>query len=81
MVIHQLALTLTLDFFLLSEVVTMQQTDGVAYKLKPRLFHKSTHLWVYSADFHPSVNCVWQIWKDKVKVASAYEHFSLLTHF
>ena len=40
-----------------SEVVTMWQTDGVAYKLKPRLFHKSAHLWAYSADFYSGVNC------------------------
>ena len=43
-VTHQSALTLTLDSFLLSEVVATQQTDGVAHKLKPKLFHKSTHL-------------------------------------
>ena len=56
--IHQLALTLILDFFLLSEVATTQQTDGTAHKLKPRSFHKSAHLQVYSADFHPGVNYV-----------------------
>ena len=43
-VTHQSALTLILDSFLLSEVVATQQTDGVAHKLKPKLFHKSTHL-------------------------------------
>ena len=53
---HQSALTLISDFFLLSEVVITWQTDGTAYKLKPRSFHKSTHLQVYSADFHPGVN-------------------------
>ena len=37
----------------------MQQIDGAAYKLKPRLFHKFVHLWVYSVDFHPSVNYAW----------------------
>ena len=37
---YQSALTSISDFFLLSEVVTTQQTDGVAHKLKPRLFHK-----------------------------------------
>ena len=37
----------------------MRQTDGVAHKLKPRLFHKSAHLWVHSADFYPSVNRAW----------------------
>ena len=47
------------DFFPSSEVATMQQTDGAAHKLKPRLFHKSTHLWVHSVDFHPSVNRIW----------------------
>ena len=57
MVTHQSALTLISDFFLSSEVTIMQQTDGAAYKLKPRPFHKSTHLRVHSVDFHPSVNC------------------------
>ena len=56
----KLALTLILDFFLSSEVVTMWQTDSAAYKLKLRSFHKSTHLWVHFVDFHPGVNCVWQ---------------------
>ena len=41
------------DFFLLSEVVTMQQTDSTAHKLKSRLFHESAYLWAYLADFHP----------------------------
>ena len=44
MVTHQLALTPILDFFLSLEIVTMQQTDSVAHKLKPRLFYKSTQL-------------------------------------
>ena len=44
------------DFFLSSEVATIWQTDSVAYKLKPRLFHKSTHLQIYSADFHSGIN-------------------------
>ena len=35
--------TSILDFFLLSKIVTIWQTDGTAYKLKPRSFHKSTH--------------------------------------
>jgi len=48
------------DFLSSSEVVTMRQTDGAAHKLKPRSFHKSTHLWVYFADFHPGVNRAWQ---------------------
>ena len=39
MVTHQLVLTLISDFFLLVEIATTWQTDSVAYKLKPRLFH------------------------------------------
>jgi len=31
----------------LSEIATMQQTDSTAYKLKPRLFHKSAYFQVY----------------------------------
>jgi len=54
---HQSALTFILDFFPSSEVATTQQTDGTAHKLKPRLFHKSAHLQVHPADFHPGVNC------------------------
>jgi len=49
----KLALTPSLDFFLLSEIATMQQTDGTAHKLKPRLFYKSTPLWAHLTDFHP----------------------------
>ena len=56
-VTYQSALTPILDFFPLSEVVTMQQTDSIAYKLKPRSFYKSAHLQVHPADFHPSMNC------------------------
>ena len=56
----KLGLTSISDFSLSSEVATMQQTDGAAYKLKPRSFHKSTQLRVYSVDFYPSVNCAWQ---------------------
>ena len=56
MVTHQSALTSISDFFPSSEVVTTWQTDGAAHKLKPRLFHKSTHLRVHPADFHPGVN-------------------------
>ena len=41
------------DFFLLLEIITMWQIDGAAYKLKPRSFHKSTHLQVHIADFYP----------------------------
>jgi len=51
-VTHQSALTPILDFFLLPEVATMQQTDSAAHKLKPRLFYKSTHLQVLLADFY-----------------------------
>ena len=57
MVTHQSALTSISDFFPSSEVATMQQTDSIVYKLKPRSFHKSAHFQVYSMDFHPSVNC------------------------
>ena len=55
-VTHQSALTPISDFFPSSEVATTQQTDGTAYKLKPRSFHKSTHLRVHSADFHSGMN-------------------------
>jgi len=41
---YQSALTLTSDFFLSSEVATMQQIDSTAHKLKPRSFHKSAYL-------------------------------------
>ena len=60
MAAHQSVLTPTRTSSPSSEVVTMQQTDGTTHKLKPRLFHKSAHLWVHSADFYPSVNCTWQ---------------------
>ena len=56
MATYQLALTPISDFFLSSEVATMQQTDGTAHKLKPRSFHKSAHLQVHSVDFHSSMN-------------------------
>jgi len=59
MVTHQSVLTSISDFFLSSKVVTMQQTDSAAHKLKPRSFHKSAYLRVYSVDFHPSVNHAW----------------------
>ena len=75
-VTHQSVLTLTLDFFLSFEVATMQQTDRAAHKLKPRSFHKSTHLWVHSVDFHPSVNCAWQgviIVTNKVALPSDFQ--------
>ena len=35
-------------------------TDGAAHKLKLRSFHKSAHLQVHPADFHPGVNHAWQ---------------------
>jgi len=37
-------LTFISDFFLLSEVTTVWQTDSAAYKLKPRLFYNSAYL-------------------------------------
>ena len=77
MATHQSALTSILDFFPLSEVATTQQIDGAAYKLKPRLFHKSAHLQVHSADFHPGVNCIWQYYQTP-KSAVTSEQFHLL---
>ena len=77
MATHQSVLTSTQTFSLLSEVVTTQQTDGAAHKLKLRSFHKSTHLWVHSADFHPSVNHAWQYYQTP-KSAIASEQFHLL---
>jgi len=50
-------LTPTRTFSSSFEVATTQQTDGTAHKLKS--FHKSAHLRVYSADFHPSMNHAW----------------------
>jgi len=44
MATYQSALTLISDFFPLSKVATMQQTDGAAHKLKLRSFHKFAHL-------------------------------------
>ena len=61
MATYQLVLTSTWTSSSLSEVATTRQTDSAAYKLKPRSFHKSTHLWVHLVDFHPSVNCAWQL--------------------
>ena len=55
----------------------MQQTDGVAHKLKSRSFHKSAHLRVHSADFYPGVNCAWQYYQTP-KSAVASEQFCLL---
>ena len=61
MVTQQSVLTSTRTSSPSSEVVTMRQTDGAAHKLKPRSFHKSAHLRVHPADFHPSVNCTWHL--------------------
>ena len=44
MVAYQSVLTSILDFFLLLEIVTMQQTDSAVHKLKPRSFYKSAYL-------------------------------------
>jgi len=55
----------------------MRQTDGAAHKLKPRSFHKSAHLRVHSADFHPGVNRAWQYYQTP-KFAVASEQFRLL---
>jgi len=56
MVTHQSVLTPISNFFPSSEVATMWQTDGIAHKLKPRSFHKSAYLQVYSVDFYSGVN-------------------------
>jgi len=77
MATHQLALTPISDFFLSSEVVTMRQTDSAAHKLKLRLFHKSTHFRVHSADFYSGVNRAWQYYQTP-KSAVASEQFHLL---
>ena len=77
MVTHQSVLTSTQTFSPSSEVATTQQTDSTAHKLKPRLFHKSAHLWVHSTDFHPSVNRTWQYYQTP-KSAVASEQFCLL---
>ena len=76
MATHQSVLTPTRTFPSLSEVVTMQQTDGVAHKLKSRSFHKSVHLRVHSADFHSHVNRAWQYYQTP-KSAVASEQFCL----
>ena len=67
MVTYQSALIPILDFSLSSEVATTWQTDGTAYKLKPRLFHKSAHLQVHSVDFHLSVNYAWHYYLNVLK--------------
>jgi len=61
MATHHSALTSTRTSSPSSEVVTTRQTDGAAHKLKPRSFHKSAHLRIHSADFHPSVNRAWHL--------------------
>ena len=76
MATHQSVLTPTRTFPSLSEVVTTQQTDGVAHKLKSRSFHKSVHLRVHSADFHSHVNRAWQYYQTP-KSAVASEQFCL----
>jgi len=76
-VTHQSALTPISDFFPTSKVATTWQTDGTAHKLKPRSFYKSTHLQVYSADFHPDVNHAWQYYQTP-KSAITSEQFHLL---
>jgi len=55
----------------------MWQTDSTAHKLKPRLFHKSTHLQFHSADFHSSVNCTWQYYQTPKSTVTS-EQFHLL---
>jgi len=77
MATHQSVLTPTQTFSPSSEVATTQQTDSTAHKLKPRSFHKSAHLQVHSADFHPGVNCAWQYYQTP-KSAVASEQFHLL---
>ena len=77
MATHQSVLTSTQTFSPLSKVATTQQTDGTAHKLKLRSFHKSTHLWVHSADFHPSINHTWQYYQTP-KSAITSEQFHLL---
>ena len=46
MATHHSALTPISDFSPSSKVVTTWQTDSVVHKLKPRSFHRSTHLQV-----------------------------------
>ena len=74
---YQSVLISTQTFSPSSEVATIQQTDGAAHKLKPRSFHKSAHLQVHSADFHPGVNCAWQYYQTP-KSAVASKQFRLL---
>ena len=77
MATHQSVLTSTWTFFPSSEVATTRQTDGIAHKLKLRSFHKSAHLWVHSADFHPGVNHAWQYYQTS-KSAVTSQQFRLL---
>ena len=77
MATHHSALTPIPDFSPSSEVVTTWKTDGAVHKLKPRSFHKFAHLWVHSADFHPSVNHAWQYYQTS-KSAVTSEQFRLL---
>ena len=53
MITYPSVLTLILDFFLLSEVVIMQQIDNIVHKLKPRLFYNSKSI---LQTFIPSVD-------------------------
>ena len=77
MATHHSALTPISDFFPTSEVVITWQTNGAAYKLKPRSFHKSAHLQVYSVDLNSGVNCTWQYYQTP-KSAVASKQFCLL---
>ena len=77
MATHHSALTPIPDFSPSSEVVTTWKTDGAVHKLKPRSFYKFAHLWVHSADFHPSVNHAWQYYQTS-KSAVTSEQFRLL---
>ena len=77
MATYQSALTSISDFSPSSEVATTQQTDSTAHKLKPRSFHKSTHLRVHPTDFHSGVNCIWQYYQTP-KSAVTSEQFHLL---
>jgi len=80
MATHQSALTPISDFFLSSEVATMWQIDSTAHKLKPRSFHKSAYLQVYSANFHPGVNHAWQYYQTP-KSTVASKQFRLQFNF
>jgi len=77
MATHHSALTSTQTLSPSSEVATTWQTGSAAHKLKPRLFYKSAHLRVHSADFHPGVNHAWQYYQTP-KSAVTSEQFCLL---